>query len=71
LERAYTQISHHPASGSLRYAQELSIPGLRVLKLAGCPQLVFYLERGNYIDVWRVLHGQRDIPTWMQAPEEP
>jgi toxin ParE1/3/4 len=29
------------------------------------PYLVFYLERADCIDVWRVLHAQRDIPSWM------
>jgi len=33
------------------------------------PHLVFYFERDDYIDVWRVLHGRRDIPAWMQAAE--
>jgi plasmid stabilization system protein ParE len=25
----------------------------------------------DFIDAWHVLHGQRDIPAWMQAPEIP
>jgi toxin ParE1/3/4 len=29
------------------------------------PYLVFYVERDDHIDVWRVLHGQRDIPAWL------
>ena len=33
------------------------------------PYLVFYVERPDHIDVWRVLHSQRDIPAWMQEPE--
>ncbi|ENO88947.1 plasmid stabilization system [Thauera aminoaromatica S2] len=33
------------------------------------PYLVFYVERADHIDVWRVLHGERDIPAWMQAPD--
>jgi toxin ParE1/3/4 len=35
------------------------------------PYLVFSLERQDHIDVWRVLHAQRDIPAWMQEPESP
>jgi len=23
----------------------------------------------DVIDVWRVLHGERDIPAWMKQPE--
>ena len=45
------------------------MPGLRSWPLAWYPQLVFYIERLEHIDVWRVLHGQRDIPGWMHEPE--
>ena len=70
LEQAYTHIGRHPASGSPRYAHELNLPGLRSWSLAHYPYLVFYVERPDHIDVWRVLHGQRDIPAWMQEPDE-
>jgi toxin ParE1/3/4 len=30
---------------------------------------VFYVEREDHIDVWRVVHAQRDIPAWMRAGE--
>jgi toxin ParE1/3/4 len=55
-------------SGSLRYAYELNLPGLRVWQLREFPWLVFYLEAAEHIDVWRVLHGKRDIPGWMAEP---
>ena len=69
LEKAYGHIGRHPASGSPRYAHELNLPGLRSWTLTRFPYLVFYVERADHIDVWRVLHGQRDIPAWMQEPE--
>jgi toxin ParE1/3/4 len=69
LEQAYTHISRHPATGSPRYAHELNLPGLRAWPLTRYPHLVFYVERPDHIDVWRVLHGQRDIPAWMQEPD--
>ena len=69
LEKAYGHIGRHPASGSPRHAHELNLPGLRSWTLTRCPYLVFYVERADHIDVWRVLHGQRDIPAWMQEPE--
>lgn len=65
LEKAYTHISRHPATGSSRYAHELDLPGLRFWPFPRYPHLVFYVELENHIDVWRVLHGQRDIPEWM------
>lgn len=70
LEQAYAHISRHPATGSPRYGHALSLPGLRSWPLARYPHVVFYAERADHIDVWRVLHGQRDIPAWMQEPDE-
>jgi toxin ParE1/3/4 len=29
---------------------------------------VLYIERASHIDVWRVLHAERDIPVWMKDP---
>lgn len=69
LERAYTHIGRHPATGSSRYAHELNLPGLRTWPLTHYPYLVFYVEHPEHIDVWRVLQSQRDIPAWMQKPE--
>lgn len=66
LEKAYGHIARYPATGSPRYAHELNLPGLRAWPLTRYPQLVFYVELPDHIDVWRVLHGQRDIPAWMQ-----
>lgn len=68
VERAYTHIGRQAASGSPRYAQELNIPGLRFWPLGRFPYLVFYVERQDHVDVWRVLHGRRDIPAWMRDP---
>lgn len=69
LERAYAHLAHHPSTGSVRYADTLDLPGLRFWPLAGYPHLVFYMDRHDHVDVWRVLHGQRDIPTRIREPE--
>lgn len=71
LEKAYAHIGRHPASGSPRYGHDLDLPGLRAWPLSRYPHVVFYVEREECIDVWRVLHGQRDIPAWMKEPEFP
>ena len=65
MERACGHISRHPASGSLRYAVELNLPGLRAWPLRRFPHIVFYVETKDRLDVWRVLHAARDIPSWM------
>ncbi|MBL8398262.1 MAG: type II toxin-antitoxin system RelE/ParE family toxin [Candidatus Accumulibacter sp.] len=66
LENAYRHIGRHLTKGSPRYAHELNLPGLRSWLLKRDPYLVFYVEHPDHVDVWRVLHGQRDIPAWMQ-----
>lgn len=68
LEQAYAHIARHPASGSPRYSHELDLPGLRCWHLKRYPHIVFYMERDDHIDVWRVLHGMRDIPVSLQEP---
>jgi toxin ParE1/3/4 len=62
LESSLRHISAHPASGSPRYAVELNLPGLRSWPIKRSAYLVFYIEREDHIDVWRVLHARRDLP---------
>ena len=63
LEAAIDHLSQHPRVGSLRFAYELDIPGLRCWSLQRFPYLVFYLTaHDDRVDVWRVLHARRDIP---------
>lgn len=70
VEQGYSHIGRRPATGSPRYAQELNLPGLRFWPLTRYPYLVFYVERPDSVDVWLVLHAQRDIPAWMQEPDQ-
>nr|WP_303705576.1 type II toxin-antitoxin system RelE/ParE family toxin [Brevundimonas naejangsanensis] len=67
LEQALNHVARHPASGSLRYAHELDLPELRFWRVRDYPYLLFYVEREDHIDLWRVLHGERDLPVWMRA----
>lgn len=66
LEAAYAQIGANPSSSTPRWAQELNLPGLRSRKLKRYPYIVFFMAREDHIDVWRILHAQRDIPSWLQ-----
>jgi len=66
LRKTYDYIGRHPQTGSPRYAHELNLPGLRMWSLKRYPYLVFYVEQDDHIDVWRVLHSHRDIPSWMR-----
>ena len=67
LEKAFVHIGRHPGIGSLRYAHELDLPGLRCWPLRRHPYLIFYVERDDRVDVWRVLHAERDIPSWIHG----
>ena len=62
LELAFSRLAEQPAAGSTRWAHELGLPGLRSWRMHRHPYVVFYLERVDHIDVWRVLHGRRDMP---------
>jgi toxin ParE1/3/4 len=68
LEMAYRSIVARPAAGSPVYGQVLGLPGLRHCRLKRYPHLIFYFDRDDHVDVWRVLHAQRDIPTRMREP---
>jgi toxin ParE1/3/4 len=68
LEAVCAQIGRYPGNGSSRYGRQLNLPELRCWPLGRYPFLVFYVERPGHIDVWRVLHGQRDIAAWMWEP---
>jgi len=69
LEQAYRHIQRQPGAGSPRYAHELNLPGLRFWVCKRYPYLVFYMESAARIEVWRVLHASRDIPSWLQDGE--
>lgn len=66
LERVYLAIARQPGTGSPRYAHDLNLDSLRVFRLKRFPYLVFYVDAGDHIDVWRVLHARRDIPGALQ-----
>jgi toxin ParE1/3/4 len=70
MEQAYARIGRYPATGSQCYAHELDLPGLWSWPVIHYPHLIFYIERDDRVDVWRVLHGKRDIPAWMQKSDE-
>ena len=69
IEQAYRHLAKHPNIGSPRYAYELDIPGLRSWSLDHYPHLIFYIERKDHVEVWRVLNGKRDIPAWLLSDD--
>lgn len=71
LEQAYAHISRFPETGSSRYAHELNLPGLCSWSMGSYPYVIFYMPTADHIDVWRVLHAKRDIPSWLSGTVDP
>ncbi|CAM5550453.1 type II toxin-antitoxin system RelE/ParE family toxin [Eoetvoesiella caeni] len=71
LEQAYAHLSRFPETGSSRYAYELNLPGLCAWPISSYPYVVFYMLAADHIDVWRVLHAKRDIPSWLSDVGSP
>lgn len=69
LEAAYDLIARHPETGSPQYGYELGLPDLRSISLKRYPYIVFYRDQKDHVDVWRVLHGKRDILPSMHESE--
>lgn len=68
VEQAFRHLGRHPQTGSLRFSYELDLPGLRTWPLPTSPHLVFYVDQPDHVDVWRLLHGARDLPRWLVEP---
>jgi len=66
IESALRHIGAHPATGSPRYAAQLNFAGLRFWPVKKFPYLIFYIDRADHVDVWRVLHAVRDLPAWLR-----
>ena|SRR5258706_16438312 len=69
IERTFIRISRDPGAGSPRYAHELELPDLRYWPVKRFPYLIFYVDLGSHVDIWRVLHSHTDIPSWMRDPD--
>lgn len=68
LEAAVQAIGRRPQAGSPLYAGLLNVPGLRSRRLNGFPFLVFYVEREDCVELWRILHERRDITARLVKP---
>ncbi len=72
LETAIEHVCDEPLSGSLRFAFKLETPDLRSWSLRRFPYLLLYVPDDERIDIWRVLHARRDIPTFLTVdPDRP
>ena len=70
LEETIDRITTWPTSGSPYYGELLNLPGLRSWKLQRFPYIVFTMELPDHVNVWRILHERRDIPSTLQTSLE-
>lgn len=61
LSAAYGRLSATPAAGSARLDEALNLGGARTWSLRTYPYLIVYFDRADRVEIWRVLHGQRDL----------
>ncbi len=64
---ALNQVELDPGIGSPVLGKRLGIPGLRTWQVAKFPLLWCYFERGDQLDVIRLLGDRRDIATILGA----
>ena len=69
FERVASYLSRNSTSGSTSIGHALAIKDLRQWPLRRFPYLIIYVDRGHIVEIWRVLHGQRDIPELMRLEE--
>lgn len=58
---ALDQIEHQPGMGSPTLGKLLGIPGLRTWRVGTFPLLWCYFERGDQLDVVRLLSERQDL----------
>jgi len=61
LKSAFERIGRNPGMGSRLVGDYCGLPGLRTWPIPDFPYLVCYFDMPDYIDVWRILHGARDL----------
>lgn len=68
LEAAYDSfefLAENPFTGRCR--MEFGYEGLRSWRVQGFKKyLIFYRTSSSGIQIWRVLHGSRDLPTFLR-----
>ena len=64
---ALDQLELDPGIGSPTLGKRLGIPGLRTLQVAKFPLLWFYFERGDHLDVVRLLGQRQDVAAILGA----
>ena len=69
FDLAVAHISRFPETGSPRYGFDPGLSGIRFWPMKKFPYLIFYIETEHQIDVWRVMHGNRDVSAELLDPD--
>lgn len=70
VEDAYRLIADNPAIGSTRLPSALGLDRTRTWPVSGFPYIIIYVEGGPGPEIWRLLHGQRDLPALLMGQLE-
>lgn len=62
FKTARQHIERFASTGSLRYSEQSKPMPLRFWLFDRFPYAIFYFDRGDHIDIVRVLHQSSDIP---------
>ncbi|MFN0090642.1 MAG: type II toxin-antitoxin system RelE/ParE family toxin [Acidimicrobiales bacterium] len=68
---ALRAIQRMPRAGSLRIGELCALPGLRTVRVTGFPCGWFYFDRGDHLDVVRLLSYAQDLPALLADLDEP
>ncbi len=67
VEAALLKIRENPGLGSKRYVE--LVPGVHVYVLRTLNYLIFYFNHADHIEVIRLLHAKRDLPSLLEIGE--
>lgn len=68
VEDAYRLLADNPAIGSMRLPSALGLEQTRTWAVHGFPYVIIYVEADGDLEIWRLLHGQRDLPALLIDP---
>lgn len=68
FDDAVGRIAAFPQSGSPQHEFVLGVDGLRTWRVRGFHYLVLYIDRDEFVDLWRVLDGRRDLGLLLNDP---
>ena len=67
VEKAYKFHYQFPNAGSNKFGTLLQLPELRTWPLTKFPYSLIYMPNAQGLDIFRLLHHKRDIPTFLNV----